>query len=84
MRSGAEQLDGLRREWLDLAETRTGRCDGSRWTEAAELRNMLDVAGLIVRCALWRRESRGLHFVQDYPGRNNEAYLRDTVLVPTD
>lgn len=32
-----------------------------------EARNMLCVAKLIVECALMRKESRGLHFVLDYP-----------------
>lgn len=46
-----------------------------------ELRNMACVAGLIVRSALERRESRGLHYTLDYPApRDTEAH--DTVLVP--
>lgn len=45
-----------------------------------ELRNLVEVAGLIVRSALARRESRGLHFTLDYPGLLAEAV--DTVLVP--
>ena len=32
-----------------------------------ELRNLVVTADLIVRCALQRRESRGLHFSRDYP-----------------
>ena len=45
-----------------------------------ELRNLLQTAELIVRSALHRRESRGLHYTLDYPEPLPEA--RDTVLVP--
>ena len=45
-----------------------------------ELRNLVEVADLIVRCALARRESRGLHYTLDFPETLADA--RDTVLVP--
>jgi L-aspartate oxidase len=45
-----------------------------------ELRNLLQTADLIVRSALHRHESRGLHYTLDYPGTLPEAV--DTVLVP--
>jgi L-aspartate oxidase len=32
-----------------------------------ELRNLVDCADLIVRSALNRHESRGLHYIRDYP-----------------
>jgi len=43
-----------------------------------ELRNLVVTADLIVRCALQRRESRGLHFSRDYPEMLPKA--RNTVL----
>jgi L-aspartate oxidase len=49
-------------------------------TDLIELRNLLQCAELIVRSALRRHESRGLHYILDYPETDIEAL--DTVLVP--
>ncbi|WP_165493928.1 L-aspartate oxidase [Acinetobacter sp. ANC 4178] len=45
-----------------------------------ELRNLVLVSEMIVRCAMERKESRGLHFTLDYPELASE--LRKTVLTP--
>jgi len=45
-----------------------------------ELRNLVEVADLIVRSALHRKESRGLHYTTDYPKMLPTAV--DTVLAP--
>lgn len=45
-----------------------------------ELRNLVLVSEIIVRCAMERKESRGLHYTLDYPELGPE--LRKTVLTP--
>jgi L-aspartate oxidase len=45
-----------------------------------ELRNLVLVSEMIVRCAMERKESRGLHYTLDYPEMSTE--VRKTVLTP--
>ncbi len=48
--------------------------------DLVELRNLVEISGLIVRSALARQESRGLHYTLDYPDLLPDAV--DTVLSP--
>jgi L-aspartate oxidase len=49
-------------------------------TDLIELRNIAMVAELIVKCALHRKESRGLHYNIQHPRRDDRRWLKDTVL----
>ncbi len=48
--------------------------------QAIELFNMLDTALMVVRSALYRRESRGAHYRADYPSRDDENWLYHTLV----
>ena len=49
-------------------------------SDLLELRNLIQVADLIIQCALRRKESRGLHYTLDYPKQKEKAV--DTILTP--
>lgn len=48
--------------------------------ELLELRNLVTVAFLVIRSAMLRKESRGLHFMSDYPVRDDRNFLKDTII----
>ncbi len=51
------------------------------WQQALDLESQLTVARLIVESALAREESRGAHFRDDFPERDDERWLRSVVAV---
>ena len=68
------RLDLIYREVMDFYK-KTKVSEG-----LIELRNLAIVAELIIRSALARKESRGLHHNTDYPNRDDARWLRDTII----
>jgi len=74
----------LARAWRRIENIQT-EIDEYYWgfrvaPDLIELRNIAMVAELIVKCALHRKESRGLHYNIQYPERDDRRWLKDTVL----
>jgi L-aspartate oxidase len=70
------RMDQLRETVLSLY------WDSKLSRDLLELRNIILVGKLIIECALRRRESRGLHFTESYPYRDDENFRADTIIEP--
>jgi len=71
-----QQLTVIREEKLArMALSRHSMRYNLEWIQAIEAEFMVDVAEMIVRAALTRRESRGAHYRADFPDEDNEHWL---------
>ncbi|HWO69272.1 MAG TPA: succinate dehydrogenase flavoprotein subunit [Actinomycetota bacterium] len=74
-----EVLDGLRERYARVAVSDKGRVFNTDLMEAVELGFLLDCAEALVVSALARDESRGAHYREDHPLRDDEHWLKHTL-----
>ncbi len=80
LQAGLEKLKSFRADYVNqLRLDDRGQIWNTELTEALELRNLITVGTLIMASALARRESRGAHFRDDHPSRNDKDFLQHTL-----
>jgi succinate dehydrogenase / fumarate reductase flavoprotein subunit len=80
LENALEQIRHLKKRSLNVGLTNRSRVFNNELQEALELSNMLRVAEVIVYSALLRRESRGAHFRSDHLERNDEEWLKHSLV----
>ncbi|MFN7065816.1 MAG: FAD-dependent oxidoreductase [Aquificaceae bacterium] len=79
--SAYEELSELIQRWERIPVMDKSKVFNTNLLEVIELRNMLYLARAVAYCALYRRESRGGHYREDYPERDDENFLKHTLLI---
>ena len=73
------KLRDLRARYATVAVRDTGRIFNTELLEAREVGYLLDCAEATVAAALARTESRGGHFREDFPDRNDDDWLKHSL-----
>ena len=74
-----EIIKDLRNRFKNIRIEDKSRLFNTELQEAIELGHMLDYSLFIVEGALYRQESRGAHFREDFDKRNDEKFLKHTM-----
>jgi succinate dehydrogenase / fumarate reductase flavoprotein subunit len=77
--STLEVIRDLKRRYADVTVQDKGRSYNTDLLEAVELGFLLDLAEVVVTGALAREESRGGHFREDFPQRDDANWLKHTM-----
>jgi succinate dehydrogenase / fumarate reductase flavoprotein subunit len=76
-----EIVEGLRERYKQVVVEDKGDVFNSDLTQALELGYLLELAACMVVCGVARKESRGAHArPDDYPARDDENFLRHTLV----
>lgn len=78
LQTAIRELGEIREKDLPRLQVPAVRCFNIALVDAIEVTDMVDVAEMIVKSALSRTESRGAHFMEDYPERDDANWLKHT------
>jgi len=67
-------------ELPSLATTSKSRVYNKEWIDALELGNMVHLLKAAAQSALFRTESRGVHYREEYPYTDNDNWLKESVV----
>jgi succinate dehydrogenase / fumarate reductase flavoprotein subunit len=81
LEDAVNEVDELTRQYESLRVPPPRGAFDYRFMHFHELGYLLDVAAMVVRGAVRRRESRGAHYRADYPQRDDERWLTHTFAV---
>ncbi|OPY67391.1 MAG: Succinate dehydrogenase flavoprotein subunit [Syntrophorhabdaceae bacterium PtaU1.Bin034] len=79
LREGIDRVRGLKERYGAVTIAHKGNVFNYALTEAIELGHQLELCEVILTSALHRRESRGAHFREDFPGRDDQTFLKHTL-----
>ena len=74
-----DKIKRLKKRYQNLSIQDKGHCFNRDLLDAIELGHLLDLAEVITRGALYREESRGAHFREDFPNRDDINFLVHTL-----
>ena len=80
MKTAIEKVHELQDRYKHIKVADTGRIFNTELLNAWELGNMLEIADVIAECALNRHESRGGHSREDFPKRDDQNWLKHTLV----
>ncbi|MFB7928946.1 MULTISPECIES: succinate dehydrogenase flavoprotein subunit [Streptomyces] len=79
IKTAVEKIAELRERFKNVSIQDKGKRFNTDLLEAIELGNLLDLAEVMAVSALARKESRGGHYREDYPNRDDVNFMRHTM-----
>ncbi|HEY0775085.1 MAG TPA: succinate dehydrogenase flavoprotein subunit [Nocardioidaceae bacterium] len=79
LKQALSDIEGLKARYVNISVQDKGRRYNTDLLEAIELGFLLDLAEVLVVSALARNESRGGHYREDYPNRDDVNFMRHTM-----